>query len=286
MSKSKRFVGLVASIVLVLSLALVGCGTGGTTETDSSGSANSGEAVSEIRTIKPGVITVGSDCDYPPFIWMEGTAVLGFEKDLLEAIAQAMDYELEFAPPQSFNSIPASVAAGVKMDVGCSSITIRDDRSEIVDFTTPYFDSNQAAVALVDSSYTNAMDFDGKVVGAQAGTTGADWVKENLRSEGTTLKVYDQASEMMAALIGGEIEGAFYDEPAALEWANTLYTNTHIVETIPTGEQYGIAVAKDNPALLEAMNEAMIKIKKDGTFDEIFLRYFPEFTPPSLGVKS
>lgn len=287
MSRSKKIISLIASMVLAMSLVLVGCGGGGTGSSGStdSGSANSGTSDGGYTTVTAGALTVGSDCDYPPFIEMDGEKVLGYEKDLMDAIAEEMGLECVFLAPQNFDSIIAAVASNAKMDVGVSSFTITDERMELVDFSTPYFDSNQAVVTLTDSAYTNAQDLDGLTVGAQSGTTGADWVRENLGA-GTTLKEYNQASEMMAALVAGDIQGAFYDEPAAAEWVSTLYTNTHIVESIATGEQYGIAVSKDNPELLEAINEAMVKIKENGTFDKIFLKYFPNLTPPSLGASS
>ena len=289
MMKRKMVISLITSLAMALSLLLIGCGGSGT---ESSGSADSGTAGSgtasqsgasaEMTTVTPGVLTVGSDCDYPPFIEMDGEQPLGFEYELLSALADEMDLELVYLPPQNFDTILAAVAAGTKMDVGCSSFTINDERKEMADFTTPYFDSNQAVVALTGSAYTNAMSFNGKTLGAQSGTTGADWVRENLTDEGTVLKEYNQASEMMAALVAGDIEGAFYDEPAAAEWVTTLYTNTRIVESIPTGEQYGIVVSKDNPGLLKALNAAMTTIKENGTFDKIFAKYFPELQAPTL----
>ena len=263
-------------MVLAMSLALVGCGGG------SSASTGSGEQTSEgLTTVESGKLTIGSDCDYPPFIEMDGENPIGYEKDLLEAIAAEIGLELSFLPPQNFDTILATIASNTKIDVGASSFTITDERKKMVDFSLPYFDSNQAVVAMVDSAYTNAMDLEGKVVGAQSGTTGADWVRENLGSS-TTLKEFNQASEVMAALVAGDIEAAFYDEPAAAQWVSTLYTNTHIIESIPTGEQYGFAVSKDNPELLAAIDDALLTLKENGTFDEIFLKYFPDLTPPSI----
>jgi len=257
---------------LSMSLALVGCNGGG-----------GGGGTGEMTTVTAGVLTVGSDCDYPPFIEMQGDKPIGFEPEMLQAIADEIGLELLYLPPQNFDTILASVASGNKMDIGVSSFTINDERKQLVDFSTSYFDSNQAAVSLKTSNYKSAMDFDGLVVGAQSGTTGADWVRENL-GPGTTLKEFNQASELMASLSAGDIQGAFFDEPAAAQYVATSYTNAHIVEAIPTGEQYGIAVSKDNPGLLKAINDAMVTIKKNGTFDEIFLRYFPDLTPPSLGA--
>jgi polar amino acid transport system substrate-binding protein len=270
MSRSKKVLSLGVSVILALSVVLLGCNGG------SSGSARDG------LTLTEGVLTVGSDCDYPPFIEMEGEQVKGFEYELLVAIGEVLGLEVVYLPPQNFDTLLAAVASQTSLDVGCSSFTINDERKQLVDFAIPYFDSNQAVVALQSSTYASAMDFNGMTVGAQSGTTGADWVRENLTDSGTTLKEFNQTSELMAALVAGDIQGAFFDEPVAAEFVATVYTNAHVVESIPTGEQYGIAVSKDNPELLEAINNAMKTIKENGVFDAIFLKYFPELIPPSL----
>ncbi|MCL2529212.1 MAG: ABC transporter substrate-binding protein [Coriobacteriia bacterium] len=268
------FVSVSLALILSMSLFLAGCNGGGSEpRTDA-----------EMINVTSGVLTIGSDCDYPPFVQMQGDKPVGFEPEILQAIADELGLELEYLPPQNFDTILASVASGTKMDVGASSFTITDERKQLVSFSLPYFDSNQAAVALISTSYTSAMDFDGLTVGAQSGTTGADWVRENLTGSGTTLKEFNQASELMASLAAGDIQAAFFDEPAAAQYVATSYTNCHIVEVIPTGEQYGFAVSKDNPGLLQAINDAMISLKKDGTFDRIFLKYFPDLKPPSLGT--
>ncbi len=277
MKRSKKVLAIITSFVLAMSLLLAGCGGGGTDGGGGTNSSASGVGT-EIKTVKPGVITVASDCDYPPFISMNGEQPQGYEYELLEAIADAMGYELEYLTPQNFDTIVAAVAAGTNADVGCSSITIKEDRLEMVDFATPYFDSNQAAVALKEKTYSSAMDLNGKTVGAQSGTTGADWVRENLRESGTVLKEYNQLAEVMAALAAGDIEAAFFDEPAAVEQVGGTYDNCYIVEAIPTGEQYGICVSKDNPALTQAINEAMKTISQNGTFEKIFKKYFPDLT--------
>jgi polar amino acid transport system substrate-binding protein len=134
----------------------------------------------DLDLITPGVLTIGSDCDYPPFISMEGETPVGFEYELMQAVGAKMGLEIVYLSPQNFNSIIASVAAATKMDVGVSSFTINDERLELVDFCIPYCDSNQAVVALKTKGYTSAEDLRGLKVAAQSGTTGSDWVRENL----------------------------------------------------------------------------------------------------------
>ncbi|MDR1015030.1 MAG: transporter substrate-binding domain-containing protein [Coriobacteriales bacterium] len=134
----------------------------------------------DLHLVTPGVLTVGSDCDYPPFIAMEGETPVGFEYELMQEVGAKLGLEVVYLSPQNFSSIVASVAAATKMDIGVSSFTINDERLELVDFCIPYFDSNQAVVALKSKGYTSAEDLRGKKVASQSGTTGSDWVRENL----------------------------------------------------------------------------------------------------------
>ncbi|MDR1775397.1 MAG: ABC transporter substrate-binding protein [Actinomycetes bacterium] len=227
-------------------------------------------------TIEAGVLTIGSDCDYPPFIQLDGEQPAGFEFDLMTAIGEEMGLTIKYLSPQNFDSILASVDQGTKMDIGVSSFTITPERQELVDFCDPYFDSNQACVAMKDAGYTKAADLDGKKVGAQSGTTGADWVKENLPN--AELVEYTQTSEALAALQAGKIEAAFFDEPVAAEQVATTYTDAAIIEAIPTGEQYGFAVSKNNTGLRDAVNQALQTVKDNGKYKEIFAKYF-DFEP-------
>lgn len=279
----KKMVKLLTSMVLAMSLVLVGVGcangSGGSSNTSGAGGSSEGSML-----LEDGYLIVGSDCDYPPFIEMNGEQPQGFEYDLLDAVAQEMGLQVKFLPPQSFEGILASLASNNTMDVAASAFTINPERSEMVDFCTPYYDSNQAVVTLDGTEYVSSKDLNGLVIGAQDGTTGADWAEENLSSD-TTLIKYNQVSEVMAALLAGTIEAAIYDEPTAVHLTSEMYPEAQVIEVIFTGEQYGIAVSKDNPELKEAINAALIAIKKDGTFDEIYARYFPGVNPPSLGVE-
>jgi ABC-type amino acid transport substrate-binding protein len=146
----------------------------------SSTAAVAATPAADLNLVTPGVLTIGSDCDYPPFIALEGETPVGFEYELMQEVGAKLGLEVVYLSPQNFDTIIASVAAATKMDIGVSSFTINDERLELVDFCIPYYDSNQAVVALKSKGYTSAEDLRGKKVASQSGTTGSDWVRENL----------------------------------------------------------------------------------------------------------
>ncbi|MCL2631832.1 MAG: ABC transporter substrate-binding protein [Coriobacteriia bacterium] len=274
MSVPKKMASSAIAFMLAISFALVGCTSNNNNNSNSGGGS---EATNELGLIEEGKLICGSDCDYPPFIWLdESGKPVGFEVELMEAIAHDMGLELVYLEPQNFDSLPTVVAGGGKMDLAVSSMTITDVRLETINFCIPYYDSNQAVVTLVDSPYTSIDDLAELTVGAQAGTTGYDWAVENLPN--ATIKTFNQTSEGMAALRAGEIEALFFDEPVAIEHVSTGYTDCQVMQVIPTGEQYGFAVSKDNPALEAAVNESLQRLIDNGTYAEIFSRYF-DFEP-------
>ncbi len=284
----RTFVCLSAAVSAAALGALAGCSNGGTADGGSGDAAEDAPAEDDAASaaddasdqgsdgdlglVTAGKLTVGSDCDYPPFIWMDGEQPQGFEYDMLSAMCEKMGLELNFLAPQNFDTLVASIAAGGIMDVAVSSITINDTRREECDFTEPYFDSNLSVSVMADSGYESLDDLDGLKVAVQSGTTGADWAQENLTS--CEIVNYNDQSSCFAALQSGRADAVCIDLPVAEYMINSSYPDCTVLERIATGEQYGIAVSYDNPALRDALNEALQAIRDDGTYDDIYASYF------------
>lgn len=281
----RLFVGLSAAGAAAALGLLVGCGQkdAGDASADASDVPEAEDATvssegegedNPLGLVTPGTLTVGSDCDYPPFIWMDGEQPQGYEYDLMTEICDRMGLELSYLPPQKFDTLVPSVYTGGKMDVAVSSVTITEDRLDDVDFTEPYCDSNQSITVLKDSGYASRDDLAGKIVAVHSGTTGQDWATENLTD--STIVPYDDQSSAFAALAAGKADAFCEDLPIAQYMVANSYPECEIIEEIPTGEQYAIAVSKENPALLEALNEQLAALKEEGFLDDLYARYFEE----------
>ena len=85
---------------------------------------------------------------------------------------------------------------------------------------------------------------------------------------------FDEYTAVFAALQSGQVEAVVLDKPVAEYYINSAYGDCEIVEEIPTGEQYGIAVSKDNPNLTAAIDQAIADLQEDGTFAEIEEKWF------------
>ena len=105
----------------------------------------------------------------------------GFDIDVANAIAEKMGLTCTFLPNQKFDTLVPTIKQGGKADIAISGITINDERAKEIDFTDPYVDSNQSLVVLATSNDSSStLNVAGKKIACQAGTTGEEWIQENM----------------------------------------------------------------------------------------------------------
>lgn len=93
-------------------------------------------------TIKPGILTVGSDATWPPMEYVEGDKIIGFDVDMAQAIADRLNLKLNYQNTAWDGLFPALIAH--KFDMAISSITITDERKQEMDFSISYYKTDQA----------------------------------------------------------------------------------------------------------------------------------------------
>ena len=265
---SKVLVFGLACMAVVAMLALSACGGG---SSQSSSSRSSSAADGEYKLVTPGTLTVATSPDYAPMEYQENGEIKGYDIALIKEIAKHLGLNADIQN-QAFDSLVTQVAGGKTFDCAISSITISDERAEQVAFTDAYYDSNLAIVVLKDSDVTSRDALNGQPIGAQSGSSGEDWAKENLKDSAYT--PFQETPDMLAALRTGKIKAVIYDEPAAAYNIAHEYDDCTILEVIPTGEQYGIIVNTDNVALAEAINNALAAMQADGTIAKLQEEWF------------
>jgi len=254
----KRKVGLVLAVV-VFTAVLLG-----------------GSVISPAAEKK--VYIVASDISWPPFEWKdEAGNYVGFDLDVMREIAKLEGYKIEIKDI-AFDTIIAGVVAG-KYDIAASGFTIYPERQEQVDFSEPYWLSDQAVLIRTDSGLNiiTALS-EGRSVGAQRGTTGADWIKSNLIEKGikVKLKLYETYPLAVLDLINKNIDAVVQDEPASRAFV-AKEKAIEIAGIIVTGEEFGFFVQKGDPyGLLPKINDGMKKLKASGEWDRLVAKYFGE----------
>lgn len=225
--------------------------------------------------VEDGKLTVSSDLATPPFEYVNDAGEdQGFTYELMGMIADELGLELNYLPAQKFDGIIPMVKQGVKTDVGACNITITDERKEEVDFTDPYIDSNQGVAVAKNTGYdtVDSLNASGVKIAVQSGTTSEEWAIENL-PQATTVN-FDDWTAAFTAVMSGQCQAVVCDLPVEQWMVSNSFTGMEIIKEVPTGEQFGIAVSKDNPELTQAINDALAKIKDSGAYDKLYEKWF------------
>lgn len=180
---------------------------------------------------------------------------MSFARELANRLGLQLD--IKTAP---FDELVQGVHDGT-YDVAISALSINPSRSELVDFSSPYYLVDQAVVGK-EGVYEKVSELKGKRVAAQAETTGYDYAKANVSE---SVVAYKTAAECFAALQSGEVAAVVVDEPAANYLMNSAYSSCTTLETVATCEKYAVAANKNNRALTDAINQTIDEMDKDGT---------------------
>lgn len=252
----------VLAVVAVASLSLSACGS------DDGGTTKSGA-----NLVKDGTLSVCSEIPYAPFEDIDEsspTGYKGFDIDIVSEIAERLDLKIAiqdsaFDPLQNGQALNSG-----QCDLAASAMTITDDRKKALAFSDGYYDSKQSLLVPADSDIAGIGDLDGVKVGVQKATTGETYTTQN--AKGAEVVVLPGDPEMFQALKAGQVDALLQDLPVNL--VHTTDGAYKIVETYDTDEQYGLAMAKTNTALVDDVNEALADMREDGTYDEIYNKYF------------
>jgi polar amino acid transport system substrate-binding protein len=259
---------LIAALVLVAAMVVAaGCG-------DDNGGGGGG---SSLQTINEGELRVGSDIPYPPFEFGRAPDYEGFDVDIVNEIAKRIDLEAKFVKTP-FDPIFRNLAQG-RFDMVASASTITPERERTVSFSDPYFPADQSLMVKRGSDIKTVDDLAGKTVGAQLGTTGADYAKD--KTDAKTVRTYDLIDDAFKALQAGQVEAVVNDFPVS-KYAERSKKDLVVVQTITTEENYGLGFAKKSTELRTKVNEALAEMKKDGKYTEIYRKWFEQDPPQRI----
>lgn len=217
-------------------------------------------------------LRVGSDVAYPPFEFIDETTLepAGFDIDLIRAIGEVMGREVEIINTAWDGILPGLING--HYDVVISAMTITDERAAAVDFSDPYFATGQMIVVRADdNSITQPADLAGKRVAVQIGTTG-HFAAESI--QGADVRTFDTMPAAFLALKAGQADAAVADELVAKEEAAANPGQLKTVGRPFTIEYYGIAIRKGRTDLLREINRALATLKANGTYDQIYEKWF------------
>jgi len=222
------------------------------------------------------VVNVATDPSFVPFEMMdtETGEMIGFDMDMINEIAERAGFEVNLTTMEFSGIIPA-VQTG-SQEIAIAGVTITDERAEIVNFSDPYYDSGLRIIVRADNEDVATIDdLEGMTIGTKIGSTSYDFLQDKF---GDTAEItpYPGTSDMYMALLGRNVDAAFYDAPNVAYFSQTRGEGrTKVVGPLYEGQQYGIVFNKGSE-WVEPANEALAAMREDGTYDEIYTKWFGE----------
>lgn len=272
----KKILSIVLALTMVFSLALVftACTENKTTDEETSTEAEAAGSM----TATEGVLVMATNAAFPPYEYVEGGEYAGIDVEIAGKIAEKLGMTLEIKDVE-FGSIVGGVQTG-KFDMGMAGMTVNEDRLKSVNFSTSYATGVQVVIVAEDSAITSLDDLkgDGSMkFGVQQDTTGDIYASDTAENGGygeENVIRYKTGADAVQALKTGKVDAVIIDNEPAKSFV-AANEGLKILDAEWAVEDYAIAIAKENTALLTAVNKALAELEADGTLDAIIAKYIP-----------
>ena len=222
-----------------------------------------------------------TDSDYPPFHYYDEVGELtGFNIDLAQAICEVLGVECQIVATNWSSLIPA-IETG-EADAAIASIRITAEALKSADFTLRYYATPARFAARKESEITDIRPE--TIKGLKIGVAKESGHEAYLKTffPGAPIAAFDTSEAAQRALKEGAIDLVFADGVSLAFWFNGVesercceFRGGPFLDSRFFGEGVGIAVKKGNRNLVQALNYALEQVHARGTYEELFLRYFP-----------
>ncbi|MBS0506694.1 MAG: transporter substrate-binding domain-containing protein [Proteobacteria bacterium] len=229
-------------------------------------------------------LRVGLNPAYEPFESKTATGeIVGFDVDIANALCEQIKRKCVFVESEWDSIIPGLQAK--KYDVIISSMSITPERARVVDFTQRYYKTPSAIVVKKSTKYDGPASLKGMKIGVLKGSTQEKWALGELKPAGVNVVPYQSQNQVYLDLKAGrldgtvadkvEVNGGFLRKPEGQDYG---YVGHDQYEPKYYGDGIGIAVRKGQGDLKKQLDEAIVTIRGNGTYDKIAKKYF-DFDP-------
>ena len=222
-------------------------------------------------------LVVASNPTWPPMEFLdEDKNIIGYDRDIMEAIAKEMGLSLTFRNT-AWDGIFATLESD-QTQIIASCVTITEKRKKNYIFSDPYYEVHQALVVAKDSSISKPADLKGKTVGVQIGTTAVEALRK-MNDKSITIRTYDEVGLVFEDMRNGRLDAVMCDDPVARYYASRKegYENLMKVAFLTEDVEYiGFVVRKDNAELAEKLNQGLKAIRENGQEKAIRTKWLGE----------
>jgi polar amino acid transport system substrate-binding protein len=222
------------------------------------------------------VVVVGTEGTYPPFeFYDENNNLTGFDIEMVEAIGEKLGKEIQVVDMSFDGLIPALL--GEKIDMIAAAVTATEERRQRVDFSDVYHITDAAIVTRAGNEELKSFgDLRGKVIGVQLGTV-EDLYMTNLNVP-VEVRRYQKTDDAVREVLLGRNDGAFLDTVVGVNYVESErfdgFLQVAFRETIHGPEEgFSLAVRKNDPRFLAAINEALREMENNGELEALRKKY-------------
>jgi len=223
-------------------------------------------------------LVVGSSATYRPFAYETPTKeIVGYDIDIIRAVAQKAGLQIKIVNTP-WTGIFAALNNG-DVDLVISGVTINDKRKQSYDFTAPYFEARQLIAVNKDSAVKNLKDLSGKKVSVVTGSTADDIASREFGKTNPDIRRFESTPVIISELANGGVDAAIGDNGViAFRTQEHKQLKTVSDASFPK-EYFGIVVKQGNKALLDKLNKGLATAKTDGTYAQIYKKWFQTEAP-------
>ncbi len=227
------------------------------------GACGGGEKQTVLDTNR--VYKVGTTAEYPPFETLENGKIVGYDVDVIDAVAKKIGIKYEWKD-MNFDGL-ISALQFKKIDIVIAGISSSPEREKVVNFSIPYHESKTAYIMNKNNPMTME-ELKGKTFGVDLGTTNETTARS---IEGAKVTAFSSIAGTLLALKSQKVDCILIDETVAEEYVK----NNPELEIFGYGDGEGKSIAfnKDDIALQQSFNKALAELKEDGTLKKLQDKY-------------
>lgn len=221
-------------------------------------------------------LKVGLDASFPPYGFKDNDGKLvGFDLDLAAEVAKRRGWNLELKAID-WDAKDAELGSGT---INCiwNGFTINGREGKYA-WSVPYVDNRQVVIVRNNSGIKALADLKGKVVSAQADSSGLAALKDKqydeLRAGLKKLLEVPDFNQAFMELQSGSCDAVVVDEGVAMTHIKKHQAAFSMLQECLKSEQYGVGFKLGDEALRDQVQETLIEMVKDGTFKKISEKWF------------
>ena len=219
---------------------------------------------------KAGVLNVGVFEDFPPFSSVGSDMSLkGYDIDVAQILGDALKVKVKLVGVTGQNRIPYLTGHRVDMlmSVGKSA-----EREKVIAFTQAYAPYYIAVIGPHATKIESAADLDGKSIAVNRGTL-EDTSLTGAAPKSADVRRFDNYSAVIQAFLSGQAQlmAVGNDVGAQVLARHTDIQPEQKFQLMSSPDH--LAINKDEPALMKALDDAIAKMKSDGSLDKISVKW-------------